>query len=253
MSRVFVLPVVRVTLNIYMSNSNKKEIAIVTGGSSGIGLAIVELFRKKSITTISVSRHHCSSENHIQCEVSDEESVKVMIKKVIKDFQKIDFLVNNAGISTIGDIKEVSLNEWNEVMGINLTGAFLCTKYVLSHMQERKQGKIINIASIAGRHRSSTASVAYTCSKYGMIGLTKQLAAHYAKHNININCVCPSQTLTPMLMDNLPDERIKELEDNVPAKRLAKPKEIAEAVYFLTSDASSYIHGTCLDVNGGLL
>ena len=253
MSLAFVLPVVRVTLNIYMSNSNKKKTAIVTGGSSGIGLAIVELFRQKGITTISVSRHQYSSEHHIQCDVSDKKSVKVLINKVIKDYQHIDILVNNAGISSEGDIKEISLNEWNEVMRINLTGTFLCSKYALIHMQERKEGKIVNIASIAGRHRSVTASVAYTCSKYGIIGLTKQLALHYAKQNININCVCPSQTLTPMLIDNLPEERIKELEDNVPAKRLAKPKEIAEAVYFLASDASSYIHGTCLDVNGGLL
>ena len=154
-----------------MSNSNKNKTAIVTGGTSGIGLAIVELFRQKGITTISVSRHQYSSEHHIQCDVSDEKSVKILINKVIKDYQKIDILVNNAGISSVGDIKEISLNEWNEVIKINLTGPFLCSKYVLSHMQERKQGKIVNIASIAGRHRSVTASVAYTCSKYGMIGM----------------------------------------------------------------------------------
>ena len=235
-----------------MSSSANKT-ALVTGGSQGIGLAIVELFRQKGITTISVSRHDNTNEHHISCDVSDEVAVKALIAKVISEYRKIDILVNNAGISSIGNIDEISLDEWNEVIRVNLTSAFLCSKLVLNHMRTRNQGKLVNMASIAGRHRSVTASVAYTCSKYGMIGLTRQLALHYAQYNININCVCPSQTITPMLIDNLSSERIKELEENVPARRLAKPEEIAKTVYFLTSEASSYMHGSCLDVNGGLL
>ena len=236
-----------------MSKKTDKKIAIVTGGTRGIGLATVDLFRQKGITTISVSRHSYPSKYHIQCDVSDENAVNNMISQVISDHHNVDIFVNNAGISSLGSIEDISLDEWNKVIKINLSSSFLCCKAILNHMKSRKHGKIINISSVAGRHRSVTASVAYTCSKYGIIGLTRQLALHYAKYNINVNCVCPSQTMTPMLIDNLSSERIKELEENVPARRLAKPEEIAKTVYFLTSEASSYMHGSCLDVNGGLL
>jgi 3-oxoacyl-[acyl-carrier protein] reductase len=231
--------------------SNVKRVAIVTGASRGIGKAICDLFVERGITTIGVSRHIKLGDTTRHCDIRDEIAVESLFTELAGTFGHIDILVNNAGIVTHGDILETSFEEWEDVMRTNLTGAFLCCKHVLKHMKERRYGKIINISSIAGRFRSQLASVAYTCSKYGLIGLTRQLASHYAQYNININCVSPSQTRTPMLVEKISQEGIKALVSNIPAGRLAEPDDIAQVVYFLTTDAASYIHGAIIDVNGG--
>ena len=179
--------------------------------------------------------------------------MKDLFAELVATFGQVDILVNNAGIVTHGDILETSFEAWEDVMRTNLTGAFLCCKHALGHMKDRRYGKVLNISSIAGRSRSTMASVAYTCSKYGIVGLTRQLALHYASYNININCVCPSQTRTPMLVENVSQERIDALVSNIPAGRLAETRDIAETVYFLSTDASAYINGAAIDVNGGQL
>jgi len=231
--------------------SDIKRFAIVTGASRGIGKAICDLFVEHGITAIGVSRYIELSDVTRRCDIRDEAAVKALFAELADTFGHIDILVNNAGIVTHGDILETSLEEWENVMRTNLTGAFLCCKHVLKHMKERRYGKIVNISSIAGRFRSSMASVAYTCSKYGIVGLTRQLALHYARHNININCICPSQTRTSMLAKNISQERIDALVSNIPAGRLAEPDDIAQVVYFLSTDAASYINGAIIDINGG--
>lgn len=233
--------------------SDIKRVAVATGAARGIGKVISDLFVDRGITAIGVSRHIELSGTTRQCDIRDEAAVKALFAELIDTFGHIDILVNNAGIVTHGDILETSFEEWENVIRTNLTGAFLCCKHILKHMKERRYGKIVNISSIAGRFRSSMASVAYTCSKYGIVGLTRQLALHYAKYNININCVCPSQTRTPMLVQNISQERIDTLVSEIPAGRLAEPDDIAEVVYFLSTDATSYINGAVIDVNGGQL
>jgi NAD(P)-dependent dehydrogenase (short-subunit alcohol dehydrogenase family) len=226
---------------------------VITGASKGIGRAIFKLLIDRDINAIGISRNIEQTENTRQCDIRNEEDVKSLYAELLDTYGQVDILINNAGIVTHGDILETSLEEWDKVHRTNLTGAFLCSKYILGHMKMRKYGKIVNISSIAGRFRSSMASVAYTCSKYGLIGLTRQLAYHYAPYGININCVCPSQTRTPMLVESFSKERIQALVENIPAGRLAEPEDVAEAVYFLCSNAANYINGAVLDVNGAQL
>lgn len=233
------------------SMSPKNKIAIITGASRGIGKAIFDLFTKKGITTIGISRNVDSDKYYLRCDVGNQDEVRAVFDEVIKTYGRIDILVNNAGISTQTDILDTPVEEWERVLRTNLTGTFLCTKHALKYMKSQNYGKIINISSIAGRFRSSMASAAYTSSKYGVIGLTRQLALYYAKYNININCVAPSQTRTPMLMENVDKETLKKFISKVPAGRLAEPDDIAQAVWFLASDSASYINGAVLDVNGG--
>ena len=232
-----------------MSDSNK--IAIITGASQGIGKAIFDFFVEQGITAIGVSRNIELTGYTHHCDVCNESEVKALFSDVINTFGRVDILVNNAGISTQTDIVDTSLEEWERVLKTNLTGTFLCTKYALKYMKTQKYGKIINISSIAGRFRSAMASVAYTCSKYGVIGMTRQLALHYAKYNININCVAPSQTRTKMLIENVDEEQLKKFISTIPAGRLAEPDDIAQAVWFLASDSASYLNGAVLDINGG--
>lgn len=228
------------------------RIAIVTGASRGIGKAIFNLFREEKITTIGLSRNIKESEYTEKCDVSNDEQVLWTIADIIEKYGKIDILVNNVGIVSQKDILQISMKEWNEVMSVNLTSCFLCCKYVLPNMIENQYGKIVNISSIAGLDSSLTASEAYTCSKYALVGLTKQLSKKYAKHNININCVCPSQTETEMLVGVVSKKDIEKIKNNNPSKRLAKPIDIANVVKFLVGDDSSYMNGSIVKVSGGL-
>jgi 3-oxoacyl-[acyl-carrier protein] reductase len=242
------LPAAEGIWSIFMSS--KKRVALVTGASKGIGEAIFTLFNQKEIQAIGISRHIPLTETTLRCDVTKETEVRDLVDELVHSFGRIDILVNNAGIVSHKDIFEMSLDEWHDILDTNLTGAFLCSKYVLKYMIKNRYGKIINISSIAGRFRSQVASAAYTASKYGIIGLSRQLAFHYAKYNININVVSPSQTETSMLMDSISDQKLKEIVSHIPAERLARPKDVAEVVYFLSMDESSYINGAVIDVNG---
>tara|TARA_Y100000590_G_C15588138_1_gene964980 strand:- start:357 stop:1055 length:699 start_codon:yes stop_codon:yes gene_type:complete len=226
------------------------KIALVSGASKGIGLSIKKKFEENGILAVGISRNKSKIKNHKICDVRSEKDIIHLVDELVKKYKKIDILVNNAGIVTTGDIFETNLNEWNEVISTNLTGAYLLSKYVLKNMIKNENGKIINISSIAGRALSKVASAEYTCSKYGLIGLTKQLAYKYAKYNINVNCVCPSQTNTEMLENNIDKKTLSKIIDQIPARRLANPNEIADLVYFLASEKSNYINGTAIDING---
>lgn len=230
-----------------MSNSIKK-VAIVTGGSRGIGLAVVERFMELGITAVSASH---SGRSGVEMNVADEKSVVLGVKRILSDYGRLDVLVNCAGIVSQSQITDCTTVEWDNILDINLKGAFLCSKHAIRHFLQSGEGAIVNVASIAGRSCSPTASEAYTCSKYGIIGLTKQLAFRYAEKKIRVNCVCPSQTLTPMLLDSLSQEKIASLAAQNPMGRLANPNEVAEAIVFLAGSKASYINGAILDVNGG--
>ena len=165
----------------------------------------------------------------------------------------MDALVNCAGIATTTPPLEITVTEWLEIFKTNFVWTYLCCQYVLPSMCERRFGKIINISSVAGRLYSESASLAYTASKYAVIGLTKQLAAQFGAHHLNINCVCPSQTKTEMLVAHVSQEKQEALVAKNPMQRLAEPKEIAEVIAFLASEKASYVNGGVIDVNGGLL
>ncbi|OFW07581.1 MAG: hypothetical protein A3H96_00050 [Acidobacteria bacterium RIFCSPLOWO2_02_FULL_67_36] len=229
------------------------RVALVTGASRGIGRATVVLFSSRGITTVGLARGLADTPLTRRGDVADETDVRRVCDDVVATFGRIDILVNCAGIATTGDPLALSVDDWETVLRTNLIGTYLCCKHVLPVMRRHGFGRIVNVASIAGRSHSRTASVAYTASKYGVVGLTRQLAAAFGRDGISINCVAPSQTKTDMLAAAATLEQLDAVAAANPLGRLAEPREVAEAIGFLASDAASYINGAVLDVNGGQL
>lgn len=227
------------------------QVAVVTGASRGIGKATAELFREQGMTAIGVSRNIEHSEGSRSCDVRDEQSVAGLFDELVASHGRVDVLVNCAGVVSTTAPLELGVEEWEAVLRTNLIGTYLCCKNAILHMRPRRYGKIINVSSIAGRAYSQTASLAYTCSKYGVIGLTRQLAAAYGGDGIRINCVAPSQILSEMLIANVPQDRIDGLAAANPLGRLADPDDVAQTICFLAGDGASYINGAVLDINGG--
>ena len=217
-------------------------VGLVTGASKGIGASIVSLFRARGRTMVGTSRHPGGTAE-FEMDVRDEVSIERCIEAVINRYGRLDLLVNNAGIVSQSAIVDCPRSEWQEVLDTNLTGAFLCSKHAIRHFLRSGGGAIINISSIAGRSISATASEAYTCSKYGLIGLTRQLAQRHAAAHIRVNCVCPSQTLTPMLEGAMSAEARADLASRNPSGRLASPDDVARAVWFLAGEDASFING----------
>lgn len=207
------------------------RVAVVVGASRGIGQATAEKFEANTYRVVRVSR--------ASCDIRREEEVAALFDYVESDYGRLDAVVNSAAI--VGH--DATPRDWMDVLRTNLIGAWLVCREALSHMS---QGAIINIGSIAARYCSKTANMAYTCSKYGVVGLTRCLAQESLP--VRVNCVMPSQTATKML----PRELIPLLEKQHPMGRLAQPEEIANVIYWLASDDASYVHGAIIDVNGGL-
>ncbi len=219
------------------SSEFNSKIVIVVGGSKGIGEGLVNKFKNLGANVFPISRHNC--------DITD----KTQIDKYIKTFDKIDILINSAAINYCKSIDEIEYEEWDKVIKTNLTSYFYLIKSSLPLM--KRGSKIVNISSIAGRHKSVVAGIHYTSSKAGIIGLTRQLANELGPIGININCVCPSQTLTPMLMESMTRNQINELEKSIPLRRIATIEDIVNPIIFLCSKNSAYIHGACIDINGG--
>ena len=188
----------------------------------------------------------------IEADVTDSEQVNRAFQLMEEKYEAADILVNCAGIISSGFITEIPEEEWDRVMDINLKGTFLCTQAALRGMiRHSRKGKIINIASIAGKRGSGGWSGAhYAASKGGVIAFTKSVALQVASYGINVNAVAPGPTLTP-LIDIVPDEVKRAIGKNVPMGRLGTPKDVANAVLFLAQEASNYIHGVIMNVDGG--
>ena len=217
----------------------KNKVVVIVGGSKGIGEGLYNAFIDRDCIVHSISRKNCD------ITAADQ------IDSYFDRLGKVDILINNAAINYCKPIEEISLNEWNGVIDTNLTSYFYIIKKCIPKMSH--YGKIVNVSSIAGRSKSLVSGVHYTSSKAGLIGLTRQLAQELGPKGININCVCPSQTLTPMLKRSMTDEQLSDLESNIPLRRVAQVSEVVKPILFLCSDDASYIHGACLDVNGGQL
>ena len=240
------------------------RVAIVTGGAKGIGRSIACLLAEEGakvvIADIDLERASESSDDinkkglhayPIRVDVADPESIKKMVKKVVSEYNRVDILVNNAGILHSTPIEDITVDEWDDMMNINLRGAFFASKEVLSVMKERRSGRIINISSLAGRMGGYANGVAYSASKAGLIGLTQAMARRVAEYGITINAVAPGTTEGEMIK-KLPDEKIEMLKQAIPMKRFGKPENIAKTVAFLASDAADYITGAVIDINGGI-
>lgn len=231
----------------------KNKNVLVAGGSKGIGKGVVEAFVEAGANVFYASRNaikNYSKAIHIEVDLRKESDIFRLFNR-IKKAGGIDILVNSAGINYCKRIGDISLKEWEDVIALNLRSVFLTCREAVKMMKKNKSGKIVNISSIAGRHRSVVSGVHYVASKSAIIGLTKQLSYEVAKFGINVNAVCPSQTMTEMLSKSMNSRQIAELKKNIPLNRVAEVKEQVGPILFLCSDAASYITGTYLDVNGG--
>ena len=235
------------------------KVAIVTGGASGIGEFTVREMLKQGAKIVIADFNDAGGQkladelganvSFIHVDVSKEEQVEAMVKHAVDTFGKVDILFSNAGIGSIGSTHELTLEEWNKTISINLSGVFLCAKYALKEMVKQGSGSIVNCASILG-HVGQAATASYTAAKGGVVNMTRALALEYASQGIRVNAVCPGYIKTPLL-DQLDDEMLQHLVSLHPLGRLGESHEVANAVVFLASDEASFITGANLLVDGG--
>ncbi|MEG6584362.1 SDR family NAD(P)-dependent oxidoreductase [Dendrosporobacter sp. 1207_IL3150] len=244
----------------------RKRVAIVTGGARGIGLAISKELAdegvKVVISDINGERANLAAAEitaagraaiAVSADVSDANSVRSMIEQTIAEFGQLDILINNAGIVQTGPVTSITEDEWERVMGVNAKGVFLCCQAVLPLMMKQSNGKILNIASVAGKRGGGLlGNSCYAASKGAVIAFTKTIAREAAPYNININALSPALTDTDMT-SLMSEENRQNIVGMIPLRRAARPEEVAAAACFLVSDRASFITGEIMDVDGGLM
>ena len=239
----------------------KDRVAIVTGGAQGFGFSITERFIQSGAKVIiwDIDENECkkaiSKLNSENClfEIVDVRKIKNIqskLKEIEKKFGKIDIFINNAGISGKNtSVIDYPIEEWNKVIDLNLNAVFYCCKSVVPFMIKKKYGRIVNIASIAGKEGNPNAS-AYSSSKAGVIGLTKSLGKELAQYNIAVNCVTPAVAKT-RIFNQMTDEHINYMLSKIPRNRFAKVEELASLVTWLVSEENSFATGAVYDLSGG--
>ena len=241
------------------------RVAIITGGCRGIGRAIAELlatrgsdlviadyqFELAEKTASEIAEQSGKKVIAVEVDVSNFEMAQEMAKKVVNEFGKIDILVNNAGITRDDLILRMKESDWDDVININLKGAWNCSKAVLRPMMKKRYGRIVNISSVSGQ-AGQAGQTNYSASKAGLIGLTKAMAREVASRGISVNAVAPGFIPTALTND-LPNELQEYILSATPMGRMGSPEEIAFAVAFLASDEASYITGQVLGVDGGMV
>ena len=239
--------------------------ALVTGGATGIGLAITKSLVSAG-ARVTIASRNIERVNAVAAELAGVSGVALDvtnandIKAVFEQLEAVDILVNNAGIAFAAPFQKMSLDQWSGVMAVNLTGVFLCTQAVLASMCERDRGRIINIASTAGLQGAPYIS-AYAASKHGLVGMTRSLGLELAATGITANCVCPGFTDTDMVTDAINNitsktgrseaEALAELVKHNPQQRLITPEEVANTVLWLCQDSSRSITGQSIVIGGG--
>jgi 3-oxoacyl-[acyl-carrier protein] reductase len=236
----------------------KNKIAIVTGGAQGFGYAMVERFSasnaKVIIWDMDVSLMESLSlpknVSYMQVDVTTYESVEKATQQVLEQFGKIDILINNAGIAGPSfKTWEYPLSDWQNVINIDLTGVFYCSKAIVPHMISSNYGRIVNIASIAGKEGNPNA-MPYSAAKAGVIALTKSLGKELSDKNISVNCVTPAAAKTK-IFDQISQEHIDYMLSKIPRGRFLKVDELASMVSWLVSEENSYTTGAVFDLSGG--
>jgi len=246
-------------------NNLEDRVALITGSGSGIGkaialkfavhgarVAVVDINEKYAQATVKEIEDTHGNAVAVPCDVTDIEQVKAAIDMVLKNFNELHILVNSAGISPLRPIAEITLDEWNRVLAVNLTGPFLMVQSVWSHLTRAgNKGRVINIGSIAGQIGGIAVGLHYTASKGGLMAMTKQLAKLFATAGVTVNNIAPGTADTPMVQA-WPEETRNNLIKQIPLGRLAEPEDIANAALFLVSDEAQFITGATINVNGGM-
>jgi NAD(P)-dependent dehydrogenase (short-subunit alcohol dehydrogenase family) len=257
-----------------MSTGMQGRVALVTGAASGIGRVTARLFAREGAKvivttdvniegakeTISLIREAGGEAFFVKCDVSKEKDVEAMVAKAVDVYGSLDYAFNNAGIGPDGiripvvSVVDCPVDIWDRTMDVNLKGVFLCMKYEMKQMLKQKYGSIVNTSSV-GAFKPLPGFAAYDASKTGLIGLSKAAALEVATSGIRVNIVCPGPTERTRLIENLtsahPEERERTL-NVIPMHRMAEPEEVAEAVIWLCSDASSFVTGHVMPIDGGM-
>jgi len=246
------------------------KVAIVTGAASGIGRSTAILFAREGARLVLndidtqalealMPQIAGSGARTVAGNVADEGIARRLAEESISAFGRVDILVNNAGIHFARDITEMTVEEWDRLMDVNLKSMFLCCKHVIPHMLRQNKGTIVNLASISsfvGQEMDGASTFAYNVTKAGALQLTKSIATRYASDGIRVNCVCPGNVETNILKRGTPAEVAefwRQASRTEPIGRNAQPAEIANAILFLASDESSFVTGAPLIVDGGYM
>lgn len=244
------------------------KVAVVTGASSGLGSSAAVAYAEAGAKVAVLARRLEKLEDTkkkieeiggtaiaIRCDVSKEEDVKDAMEKIYEEFGTIDIVLNAAGIVVLGGVDTLDADGWDKACATNLKGMFLTAKYVIPHMKEKKYGKIVNVASVNALYADKPDWIArhsYNATKGGVVGLTKGMAGTYAKYGITVNAIGPGLFPTEMTDDLLAAPGYLEgFNENNPTGRPGKPDELNGAILFLSSDASSYVQGQFIIVDGG--
>jgi len=242
----------------------QNKTAIITGAGNGLGKAAAQLFAKEGANVVIADFSEAEGQKvakeieasggkatFIQVNVAEKESVEQLVKQTIETYGTVDILINNAGIIADGMLHKLSDEDWHKVLDVNLTGVFYCAQAVIPTMLAQGSGRIINTSSVSGVY-GNVGQTNYAATKAGVVGMTKSWAKELGGKGINVNAVAPGFIETRMTA-SVPDNVLDKMKAIVPLKRLGKPEEIANAYLFLASDEASYVNGTVLHVDGGIM
>ncbi len=245
----------------------KSKTALVTGAASGLGRATALLLAQRRAnvvvsdidatggqTTVEQILALGGEATFISCDVSQEVDVAALVAKTVDLYGSLDVAINNAGIGGVwAPTHEYPLDNFEQVLSVNLTGVFLCMKAELKQMLRQGSGSIVNVSSVSGLVGFPN-NAAYDASKHAVVGLTKTAALEYAKRNIRVNAVCPVFTITPLVerMFEIKEGLKEHFEQSIPMRRYGQPEEVAEAIAYLASDAAGFITGQALAIDGGM-
>lgn len=247
-----------------MDRELQGRVALITGGGKGIGRATVDCFLREGASVAVVD--WCAGKDigtmpegvlYHRADISRREDCEAAVKETVARFGGIEILVNNAGVQTYGDAVTTDEGNWTFTMNVNLKGQWLMSRAAIPEMLKRKGGAIVNVSSVQGL-ASQRNVLAYSTSKHAMIGLTRTMAVDFANRGIRVNCVCPGTVDTPMVQatiaqDRNPERLRKILAKMHPLGRIAQPSEIAEVIAFLASNRASFMTGSIVTVDGGLI
>jgi len=241
------------------------KVALVTGASRGIGSVVatrlaqagakvgVNFHASSELATAVVDKiNEAGGEAFlVGGDVSQEDKAEAVIKQLVEHFGSIDILVNNAGINIDQLLIRMKTEDFDSVMNINLRGAFLCTRFAMTHMIRQRSGRVINMSSVVGLS-GNPGQANYAAAKAGLVGLTKAVAREVASRNVTVNALAPGYIVTSMV-EEIPEDKQDQILARIPMGRFGTPEDVAEAVVFLSSDGASYITGQVLTIDGGMI